>query len=297
VIRFSQTQIGETVDLGWVAADAAAAQRYWQAAGLPCPGGPRGLPLGMALALRGGPSPAVELAPETVGFHAGHTLSAQRPFVPDRRYRLLARVAEVFEKSGRSGPLTVIVRTAELRDEADAVVVSMREEQIVRWRGSVVAPPAACRSWTTDGRQSEGRDGDLDIGATIGVIRRRAPDAETVRNYAGSLGGREPLFSDRQFARRVGLADVIVPGPMQSALFEGLLADNLPGWDLTDLSLTFRVSVLVDEPIALTALVTEMSPQGGCLVADLTLENSSGERAAAGVATLVAPPEIRAAGA
>lgn len=297
VIRFSHTGIGETVDLGWVAADAAATRQYWQTAGLSCPDRPTGLPLGMALALRGGPSPTVELAPETIGFHAGHSLSAQRPFVPNRRYRLLARIAEVFEKSGRSGPLTVIVRTAELRDEANAVVVSMREDQIVRWRGSAVAAPAARRSLTMDRRQSEGADGDLDIGSTIGVVRRRAPDAKSVRNYAaGSRGGREPLFSDRRFARRVGFADVIVPGPLQSTLFEGLLATKLPGWDLTDLSLTFRISVLVDEPIALSAIVTEMSPQGDRLAADLTLENSSGERAAAGVAVLVALPGTPAAG-
>lgn len=298
MIRLSQTGIGETVDLGWVAADAAAALRYWQTAGLPCPGHPPGLPLGMALVLRGGPIPAVELAPETVGFHAGHSLSARRPFVPNRRYRLLARIAEVFEKSGRSGPLTVIVRTAELRDETSAVVVSMRENQIVRWRASAVAAPAACRSRTADRRQSVGADGDLDIGSTIGVMRCRAPDAESVRNYAaGAPGGPEPLFSDRRFARRVGFADVIVPGPMQSTLFEGLLTTNLPGWNLTDLSLTFRISVLVDEPIALTAIVTEMSPQGDRLVADLTLENGSGERAAAGVAVLVARQKIQAAGA
>jgi acyl dehydratase len=195
------------------------------------------------------------------------------------------------------------VRTAELRDEANAVAVSMRQNEIVRWPASVVAPPLACRSRTTDGRQTDGRlsegpDGDLDIGRTIGVMRRRAPYADTVRNYARSFDGREPRFLDRQFARRVGLADVIVPRTMQSALFEGLLATNLLGRALTHLSLTLRVSVLVDEPIALTAMVTEMSPQGRRLVADLTLENSSGEQATAGVATLLTtPPEIRAVGA
>jgi hypothetical protein len=109
-----------------------------------------------------------------------------------------------------------------------------------------------------------------------------------VHGYAGSLGGTEPFFSDPSSARRLGFADVIVPGPMQSALFEDLLARRLPTWDLVDLSLSFRVSVVVGEPIALRAIVIELSAEHDHLVADLTLENRSGDRAAVGTATLVA---------
>ncbi len=295
MIRSLQTAIGETVDLGWVAADPGAAQRFWRIAGLPSPDAGSGLPLGVALALRGGPIPAVELAPDTISFHAGHTLSLRRPFVPDRRYRVLARIAEVFEKSGRSGPLTVIARTAELCDDREAVVVAIREQQIARWRGEVtVTAPRSRASRASEVRpedeSAERSMDDLDIGSTIGVLRRRAPDARIVSGYAGSLGGREPFFDDPQFARGLGFTDVIVPGPIQSALFEGLLMSRLPGWDLTELSLSFRVSVIVDEPITLSALVIELSPEHDRLLADLTLENSSGERAAVGTATLLASP-------
>lgn len=284
MIRLPEARVGETVDLGWIAIDATAVRRYWDAVGLPEPGHQRQLPLGLALALRGIPRPAVELAQEAVSVHAGHTLVVHRPFVAARRYRLLACIAEVFEKSGRSGPLTVIVRGSELRDESDAVVVAIREQQIARWRGSPAAPrPVRPREVAT---HPSARDDVIDIGATIAVEHRLAPDAAMVRGYAGSLSGREPLFSDADFARRLGFADVIVPGPIQSALLEGLLARSLPGWDLVELSLSFRVSVIAAEPITLAALVTEVDEPSSRLVLDLTVENSHGERAAVGTATL-----------
>lgn len=284
MIRLPEAQVGEMVDLGWVAIDATAVRRYWDAVGLPVPSRQRQLPLGLALALRGVPRPAVELAAEAVSVHAGHTLTTHRPFVAARRYRLLARIAEVFEKSGRSGPLTVIVRGSELRDESDAVVVAIREQQIARWRGRPAAPrPVRPREVATHPPVPEDV---IDIGSTIAVEHRLAPDASMVRGYAGSLSGREPLFSDADFARRLGFADVIVPGPIQSALLDGLLARRLPGWDLVELSLSFRVSVIAAEPITLAALVTEIDEPSSRLVVDLTVENSHGERAAVGTATL-----------
>jgi acyl dehydratase len=286
VIRSAQAPVGETVDLGTVEVDAAIVQRYWQSIGLASPASVRQLPLGLALALRGGPHPGVELDPTTVSFHAGHTIVAHRPFVAGQRYARRARIAEVFEKSGRSGPLTVIVRTAELYDDAGAVVVAIREQQIARWRREIDPerrddPPDA----PVD---AAGEAGDLalEIGSVIAVERRRAPRAEAEQAYGASLGGDEPFFRDVEFARRLGFADVIVPGPVQSALLEDLLTRNLPAWNLKELSLTFRVSVIADEPIALTALVVDLSDDHDRLVADLTLENSRGERAATGTARL-----------
>ena len=288
MIHLLDVRVGETFDLGWVDVDAAAVRRYWDAVGLPAPVTQRHLPLGLALALRGAPRPALELAAEAVSVHAGHTLAAHRPFVAERRYRLLSRIGDVFEKSGRSGPLTVIVRTSELLDEHGATVVTIREQQIARWRGRPTEPrPIQVRH--ADG-ESVAPEESVEIGSTIAVEHRLAPDARTVHGYAASLSGREPLFSDAEFARELGYADVIVPGPVQSALLEALLARHLPRWDLVDLSLTFRVSVIAGEPISLTAMVIEADDQGHRLVLDLTVENSHAERAAVGTATLQLSP-------
>jgi acyl dehydratase len=265
----------------------AAAERYWGAAGVTAVTRSEALPLGLAFALRGGPLPAVHLEDGAVSVHAGHTIAAERPFTAGR-YRLCARIADVFEKNGRSGPLTVIGRTAELVDAAGDVVVSIREQQIVRWpTARPVRPSHPAGMWAHD--SGDRADGSLDIGATVALEQRPAPGVDLVRAYAGALGDPEPLFSDRQFARRIGFADVIVPGPIQATLFERLLNDRLSAWRLTGISLSFRVSVIVGEPIALRATVIELSPGRDRLVADLVLENSHGEVATAGTATLAIP--------
>lgn len=285
MIRLPETQVGETVDLGWIDVDAATVRRYWEAVGLPAPERPRQLPLGLALALRGLPRPLVEIAAGAVSVHAGHAVVAHRPFLAGRQYHLTTRIAEVFEKSGRSGPLTVVVRTSELRAASDDVVVAVREQQIARWRAATATPRPVPADAIPAELTPEAAVA-LDIGATIAVEHRRAPDVRTVHGYAASLSGREPLFSDADFARRLGFADVIVPGPVQSALLEGLLARRLPDWDLADLSLSFRVSVIAGEPITMTALVIEFEEHQRRVVVDLTIENSHGERAAVGTATL-----------
>lgn len=283
MITAYEAPVGEFIDFGWVVADHAAAERYWRSVGVQTPFIGEHLPLGLAFVLRGGPSPAVTLAPDTVSVHGGHSITAEGDFLPGR-YRVRAGIAEVFEKSGRSGPLLVIVRAAELLDESGAIAVAIREQQIVRRPSprpptSIPPPPRIVGHSVVDD--------DLDVGATVISVCRPAPGAALVRAYASSLGTPEPLFADRAAARALGFADLIVPGPMQATLFEALLRQRLPDWRSTTISLSFRVSLTVDEPISLRAVVTELSQGHDRLGVDLTLENSNMETAAAGTATLI----------
>ena len=96
------------------------------------------------------------------------------------------------------------------------------------------------------------------------------------------------VYGDRRVAQRLGYADVIVPGPLQSALLESFLRRRLRGWTLHRLSLTFRVSLIAHEPIVLSAVVVEHedSTHPSTLLCDLSLENRDGERAAVGTAEL-----------
>lgn len=249
-------------------------------------------PLGFALAMRGGPQPEVELSPQTVSVHAGHRIALERPLVAPARYRMRTRLADVFEKSGRSGALTVLVRRAEILDMDGALYATVEDQQIVRWyRGATPpGPPAAAPAATADELQAAASPiEDLEVGAQIGPERLVAPDAAAVRRYSDWIvGGGEQLFVDPHFAHGLGYRDVIVPGPVQSALLESLLRRALPAWELRTLGMTFRLSVIAAEPIALHVVIIEhhVSAQGARLVCDLALENSDGERAAVGSAEL-----------
>src|SRR5438045_1767028 len=59
------------------------------------------------LALRRGMAPAVALPPGTFGVYGGHDLVFHDAIRAGHTYHLSARVSAVYEKSGRSGGLTV----------------------------------------------------------------------------------------------------------------------------------------------------------------------------------------------
>ncbi|MGH7789578.1 MAG: hypothetical protein ACRERC_22090 [Candidatus Binatia bacterium] len=248
-------------------------------------------PLGLALALRGGPQPEVELSPQTLSVHAGHHITIERPLTAPGRYQIRTRLADVFEKSGRSGALTVVVRRASIVAEDGAVHALVEDQQIVRWQRAAApqpAQPADDGGRATAHERSAAARHEPEVGDQIGFERRPAPDADAVRHYSAWVGGGEQLFVDREFAHSLGYRNVIVPGPVQSALLEALLRRALPAWELRRLSATFRLSLIAAEPITLRAVVVEhhVRPDGPRLICDLAIENSDGDRAAIGSAEL-----------
>lgn len=83
--------------------------------------------------MRGGRMlPEVPLESGVVGLHAGQELEFHDEIYAGQTYTATARVAEVYEKTGRSGPLGVIVREVTIKDSAGKVVVVLREREIVR---------------------------------------------------------------------------------------------------------------------------------------------------------------------
>jgi hydroxyacyl-ACP dehydratase HTD2-like protein with hotdog domain len=226
-------------------------------------------------------------------------ITAHRPLTAPATYSIHARITDVFEKSGRSGALTVVARRAEIRAADGSAVATIDDQQIVRKRRTPVdgaaAPtphrstPAADGYDAPHGEPSAVNASDPEVGDVVGPEGRAAPSPAAVTAYAAALEEGGPrFFTDRTFARSLGYDDVIVPGPLQSALLEALLRRRLPSWDLRSLAVTFRVSVIADEPIALSAVIVERHPRrdGVGLVCDLSLENQHGERAATGSAQL-----------
>lgn len=298
MIRRLSHAVGTEVDLGEVEVDDNVARRYADAIGVrPLPATGMDPPLGLVFALRGAPAPDVEFTNGTVSVHAGHTITLPRPFAAATRYHLTSRIAAVFEKNGRSGPLTVVTRVARLHDRRGSVAAVLEDQQIARWRPAGTPAAPATRPVAPDAPPAiPGRPtgvalhsgAGLDLGEVIALEHRLAPDPRAVLRYAQSFGGVEPLFVDRAFAHAIGYADVIVPGPFQAALLEHMLASHLPDWRLEQISLTFRVSVIAAEAIVLSALVIgfDAHDPSAPMVLDLTLENARGEGAAVGTATL-----------
>jgi len=86
------------------------------------------------LVLRRGFEPELPLPSDVFDVHGGHDLELLAPIRAGQAYAVSARLVDVYEKSGRSGALTVIVREAVVREVDGPVVARIVERQIVRKR-------------------------------------------------------------------------------------------------------------------------------------------------------------------
>ncbi len=76
--------------------------------------------------------PDIPLAPGLASLYAGQEFEFHDEIHAGRTYTLTARLADVYEKTGRSGRLGVIVREMLVKDEAGGTVMLLRERQMVR---------------------------------------------------------------------------------------------------------------------------------------------------------------------
>ena len=76
--------------------------------------------------------PEAELAPGLVSLNAGLEFEFHDEIYAGRTYAVSVKITDVYEKTGRSGPLGVFVREMLVRDETGRLVVLMRERRMVR---------------------------------------------------------------------------------------------------------------------------------------------------------------------
>ena len=128
--------LGREVDLGHVVVTEGMIAAYLRAVGDEgTQAGPyQEAPPTFCLAMRRGMTPAITLPPDTFGVYGGHDIEFHRSIRAGEMYHVTGRIADVYEKIGRSGVLTVIVREATIRDSAGRLAARISERQIVRRR-------------------------------------------------------------------------------------------------------------------------------------------------------------------
>jgi len=147
MISVPRDVLGRDVDLGRVRVTAEMIAAYRAAVGdTAVPGKENEAPPTFCLALRRGMTPAIELPPHLFGVYGGHDLELHRPIRAGEVYHISGNISDVYEKMGRSGVLTVVVRAALIRDAVGRLAVRIVERQIIRRRpesgdsaGTVVA--------------------------------------------------------------------------------------------------------------------------------------------------------------
>jgi hydroxyacyl-ACP dehydratase HTD2-like protein with hotdog domain len=251
------------------------------------------------LSMRRGMTPDVTLPPDMFAVYGGHDLEFHHPIRAGEEYRVTGKITEVYEKIGRSGTLTVMVREAVVRERRGTAAARILERQIVRQRPATAAPTATPQERPDFAEDEEADDAgtagrlvaDIDLGHELGPWRRSTPAAEVIARYAGTEDIAEELFTSPSAARELGYRGVVVPGPMLAAFMEQFVRRELPGWRLERLSATFRVPTITGDTIVLSGVITEHHelPDGERIVCDLLIEHSDGERAVTGTSTVREP--------
>jgi hydroxyacyl-ACP dehydratase HTD2-like protein with hotdog domain len=301
MLHVSDGLLGREIELACVTVTAEMIAGYAQTVG-DTPATTGEAPPTFCLSMRRGMTPEMQLPPGMFGVYGGHDLEFHQPIRSGEPYRVTGKITEVYEKIGRSGALTVVVREAVICDGSGTVAARIVERQIVRQRPGTAAritstrdtasPPAPApreEAWTGDavGRSAAG----IDLGHELGPWRRSTPTAEVIARYAGTADIAEELFTSPSAARRLGYRGVVVPGPMLAAFMEHFVRRELPGWRLERLSATFRVPTITGDTIVLSGVITERHglTDGARIVCDLLIEHSDGERAVTGTATVRQP--------
>ena len=129
---------------------------------------------------------------------------------------------------------------------------------------------------------------EIEIGDELGPVTR-TPTTEMVKRYAEAVGIKElRFFFDPEEARKNGLEQPIVPGPMTAGFMTQLLKDHFVGWRLQSMSTTFRTPARHGEPLNVWGTVTETAEEDGVATVhcDVLVENPRGDRVAVGTAIM-----------
>lgn len=132
---------------------------------------------------------------------------------------------------------------------------------------------------------------DVELGGEIGPRELVATD-EGVADFCRLWGNETPnRFTDQAIAEASGLSGPIVPGVMSMAIMSQALTDWAGPESLKDLDLVFRQPVPHNQPLLISATVTDTRQENGenLVECDLMMTGPAGERYVGGTALLSLP--------
>ena len=80
-----------------------------------------------------GPIAPREMAIQGIGINAGYDCTFYRPVYPDDTLTYTTRLADLYEKTGRSGTMRFVVRETTVTNQHDETVALLRNSFILGW--------------------------------------------------------------------------------------------------------------------------------------------------------------------
>ncbi|HEU0021959.1 MAG TPA: MaoC family dehydratase [Dehalococcoidia bacterium] len=136
---------------------------------------------------------------------------------------------------------------------------------------------------------------DVELGDEIGPLQKVAAD-EGVVEFCRIWGNPMPnRFTDGEIAARARLAGPILPGVMSMAIMAQLLTQWGGPGALKDLDLVFRQPVPHNQPLNITATITDTRQEKGenLVECDILMTGAAGERYVGGTALLSLPSKSK----
>lgn len=123
---------------------------------------------------------------------------------------------------------------------------------------------------------------ELALGQVASVVR--AFSTADLEEYAALAGDENPIYTDLASARRAGLPDLAVPGPLIGGMFSKLLGTELPGRGTNWMKqrLTFAATGRPGEHLTATVEVIRLRPEKGLVNLRTTCTGDGGRLIATG---------------
>ena len=112
---------------------------------------------------------------------------------------------------------------------------------------------------------------------------------QVVRLFADGSGMHATRFTDHDKAKKQGLPGAIVPGIMSQGIFAAKIHEWAPDADVKRIDTVFRAQLIVDTPIRVKGVVTDMDEETKTVELDLTILNERGETPVLGTAIVELP--------
>ena len=128
---------------------------------------------------------------------------------------------------------------------------------------------------------------EIEIGDEIGPLTY-APTMEDIQRYASVVRMVDQRFINPEVAQQRGFHQAIVPGPLSATFLARMLTEHFTGWRLQTFNISFRAPVRHGDILTCLGTVTQKDEHDGLATVhcDLVVENTNGDRALVGTATL-----------
>ena len=129
---------------------------------------------------------------------------------------------------------------------------------------------------------------DVELGAALPTFE---PDTslEQCGAFARAVGWPSGRFDDHEEARKQGLPGALVPGIMGMGFLTTTIHNWSPYATVEHIDTVFRAPMMAEQPIIISAVVTDIDEDDGIFELDMTIKNEADETRVFGTAKVRLP--------